>query len=400
MNDRMLRITIPLIVFLLSGMTMPVHAAENTGVTAGTFLKIPIGGRMVGMGEAFTAVADDPYALMGNMAGLARNRDLEISFSHVEWFEKVSYEYIAFSKSFFKGFLGYDCSLGLALNYLHLPLFNSYGDWGEVINQVSACDYAITAGFAQNLGDLNAGITVKYINEILDTSSQGALGFNIGLLYTLHLPAFILFNQKMIGRTLDIGFLAENLGTSVGNSALPIAFKTGLAFKPLDNFTLAVDVQFPLDNRPRINTGLEYILHDLVAFRFGYRFLGYEVDSYTMGLGTKFNISGKIVKFDVSFAPASVVGNTLNISLSMKYPGLISDENRNLANIMYYKGIYYYTRGELDKAIDLWKESLKLFPEFEQAKNKIEEAKKMKEMQTIEDKVKQKLINEKKTPAK
>lgn len=359
---------------------------DNVGRTAGTFLKIPIGSRKIGMAEAFTAVADDPYALTGNVAGIARNRDLEISFSHTEWFQDVNYEFLAFSKSFFKGFLGLDSTMGVALNYLHLPVFNSYNDWGEVIEQVGFSDYALTLGYAQNLGFLNAGIGIRYINEVAEGQGDGALTFNLGLLYALHLPAFQILNHKFLARVLDIGFLVENwdMGTSIANYSTPVSYKLGLATRLFDNFLTALDVQIPLDNTIRVNTGLEYSINKMFFFRFGYRFFGYDVDSYTMGIGGHFALAGKIIKLDAAFAPASGLGNTFNFSLSMNYPGKISDGSRKDAQILYYKGIYFFTSGEYDKAIALWKEALKLDPKFKKAIDKIKEAENLKEMKKIE----------------
>ncbi|GEM_PF-2480421 len=377
-------------------------ASDKAGMSGAPFLKIPIGARMVGLGEAFTAVADDPYALSGNMAGLARNRDLEISFTHVEWLEGIAYEYLAFSKSFFKGFGGLNSSMGLAVNYLHAPEFFSYNDWGEVDGASTFSDVAVTLGYAQNLGFLNAGMALRYVNEFSDYNADGAISFNFGLLYDLKLPGFKVLGQDFIAREINFGFLLENwsMGSEIGGYGTAVLYKLGMAFKPYDNFLSTLEIQIPTDSRVRLNMGFEYALKNILFCRFGYRFFGYEIDTYTMGLGTKFNISGKDVKLDVSFAPQADVGHSLNLSFSMKYPDRISDDNRKLANILYYKGIYYYTRGELDKAIEMWRESLRMNPEQEQAQNKILDAEKLKQLQNVEDKVKQKLIDEKRIPQK
>ncbi len=389
------------LLFMIGGVSL-LALPETAGQSGGVFLKIPIGARMVGLGEAFTAVADDPYALSGNMAGLARNRDLEISFSHVEWIEGVNYEYLAFSKSFFKGIMGLDSTLGAAVNYLHVPTFSSFDDWGAVKSSVNYSDLAFTVGYAQNLGFLNCGLAMRYLNQSSENTGENALTFNFGLLYDLNIAGFKMFGQEFIGRQLNLGFLLENwsMGTKLGGYGTSVQYKLGLAFRPYDNFLTSADFQFMMDSPFRINTGIEYSLNNMVFFRFGYRFLGYEVDTYTMGVGTKFNVGGKVVKLDVSFAPVSVIGNALNLSLSMKYPNQISDENRKLSSILYYKGIYYYTKGDLDKSIEMWQESLKLNPELEAARTKIQDAEKLKQLQNVEKKVKQKLIDEKKAQPK
>ena len=367
--------------------------AADAGLTGGAFLKIPVGGRMVGMAEAFTAVADDPYALAGNVAGISRNRDLEISFSHLEWFGDVNCEFLAFTKSFFKGIGGFDSTLGLALQYLHVPDFAQYNDWGESIGTARFSDYLVIAGYGQAVGPVNAGVALKYVNEASLGKGDGALTFNFGLLYSLRLPAFKLFKRDFIACPLDFGFLLENwsMGTRIGGFATPTLWKLGVAFRPVDPFLLAVDLQLTPENRLRLNTGLEYSLNNMFYFRFGYRFFGYDSDSYTMGLGARFTIAGKIIKADLSFAPASVLGNTIGLSLSMKYPGRISDEDRKTADVLYYRGIYYFTLGDLEKAVEMWRLALKFDPEMEQARVKIEQALKLKELEGIEKKVEEKM---------
>jgi tetratricopeptide (TPR) repeat protein len=384
---------IPAALLLAALAAAPLSAADTSGLTGGTFLKIPVGGRMVGMAEAFTAVADDPYALAGNVAGISRNRDLEISFSHLEWFGDVNCEFFAVTRSFFKGIGGFDSSLGLAVQYLHVPDFLDYDDWGSPRGKVEFADYALTAGYGQKIGPFAAGLALKYVTESALGTPDGAMTFNLGLLYSFRLPTFELFKYKFIARPVDLGFLLENwgMGTEIGGYATPTLWKFGLSLRPADAFLIAADLQFTPENRIRLNTGCEYSLNNVVFFRFGYRFFGYETDSYTMGLGGRFTVAGKVIKADLSFAPASVLGNTLGLSVSMKYPGRISDEDRRSADMLYYKGIYYFTRGELDKAIEMWNETLKFDPEMAIAKQKIQEALRLKELELIEKTVEDKL---------
>ena len=380
---------------LLAAAGLFAAASPGSGLNGATFLEIPIGGRMVGMAEAFTAVADDPYAMAGNVAGISRNRDLEISFSHLEWFGDVNCEYLAFTRSFFKGFGGFDSALGLSLQYLHVPDILSYDDWGAVKGKVQFSDYAVTGGYAQKIGPFSAGLALKYVNEDYLGRADGAATFNLGLLYSAHLPTFSLFKYDFISRPVDFGFLLENwsMGSTIGGFATPTLLKLGAAIRPVDQFLVAADVQLTPDKMVRLNTGCEYSLDNRLFFRFGYRFFGYATDSYTMGIGGNIMIAGKLIKADVSFAPASVLGNTFSFSLSMKYPGRISDEDRRAADILYYKGIYYFTRNDLDKAVEMWTEALKFDPEMDDAKLKIQQARTLEDLQGIEKTVEDKMKN-------
>jgi hypothetical protein len=68
--------------------------AEARDKYAGAFLKVPAGARAVGMGGAFTAVADDATAAYWNPAGLAFMKYKEVYFQHASMFNAaVQYNY-------------------------------------------------------------------------------------------------------------------------------------------------------------------------------------------------------------------------------------------------------------------------------------------------------------------
>src|SRR5258708_19275627 len=70
--------------------------AGGPGSTTGELLKIPLGARAIGMGEAFTALADDSSALYWNPAGLSLMNQKEATFMHSSLIEGIHYEHLAF----------------------------------------------------------------------------------------------------------------------------------------------------------------------------------------------------------------------------------------------------------------------------------------------------------------
>src|SRR5438477_13079260 len=80
-------------VILVIGTLFTVHGARafasSPGTTTGELLKIPLGTRAVGMGEAFTALADDSSALYWNPAGMSFVSQKEVSFMHSSLIESV-----------------------------------------------------------------------------------------------------------------------------------------------------------------------------------------------------------------------------------------------------------------------------------------------------------------------
>src|SRR5690349_76125 len=70
--------------------------SQRVGTSAGNFLKIGIGARAVGMGEAFVAVADDPSTVYWNAAGVASIIRREVAVSHTEWPAGIKVDHVAY----------------------------------------------------------------------------------------------------------------------------------------------------------------------------------------------------------------------------------------------------------------------------------------------------------------
>jgi len=99
-SDRRLAVAAVLIAaLLLPLLARPAEAqfdlgGQRSGTSSGTFLKIGVGARAVGMGEAFVAVANDPTTIYWNPAGLGSLLRNEVEISHVSWPAQIHYEHM------------------------------------------------------------------------------------------------------------------------------------------------------------------------------------------------------------------------------------------------------------------------------------------------------------------
>ena len=67
----------------------------KTGSVGAQFLKIAVGSRYQGMGEASVAMVNDAYSLYWNPAGLANIEGTSITFTNVNWVTDVKLNYVA-----------------------------------------------------------------------------------------------------------------------------------------------------------------------------------------------------------------------------------------------------------------------------------------------------------------
>src|SRR5471032_2639582 len=80
------------VILLLAGWPgASVWAVSSPGTTAAEVLKFGVGARAIGMGEAYTAQADDVSSLYWNPAGLALMRERQASFMYDQLYQDLKF---------------------------------------------------------------------------------------------------------------------------------------------------------------------------------------------------------------------------------------------------------------------------------------------------------------------
>jgi tetratricopeptide (TPR) repeat protein len=378
-----------LIIFLVLGIFLTNNLiGRGVGTSSATFLKIPTTSRIIGLSEAVTAIIDDPSAISVNPAGLGNIDKLHILISHYDWISDIGYEYLAMAYPSFKGIKGEQGVLGLGIAYLHIPSFFNYGEWGEIIenDKLTYNDFAISIGYGQKIKNFVIGNTFKVIHEMVDDISGTTFTIDLGAIYDVKLPPARIAGFNTKGKILKLGLAILNIGLmDIKGYSTPLTIKLGIGSKLAKDFLMNFDFEKPLDNRIRINWGIEYTLIEIISIRAGYRFIGYETDSFTFGLGVGYRFGERLAKIGTAYAPQGPFKSTLNFTAEMKFPGSKPEDITKLAEMYYYQGIYYYTKGDYDKAIQMWKEVLKLIPDHKKALEKIKDAEYLKKLKETED---------------
>jgi hypothetical protein len=316
----------------LFGAVRPVGAAsvgtERIGTSAGNFLKIGVGARAVGMGEAFVAVANDPSTIYWNPAGVASIVRREGAVSHVSWPAEISYDHLAYIAPV--GKLG--GSIGVQFGLLHTDIeetteLNPFGT-GRTIGYAN-WETGLTYG--RRLTDrLLVGVGGKFVHEDLGEDVGGTSAnswlVDLGSIYYLGI------SSVRIGMALShFGPDMTPGGQFVSSSgevrdydgfSPPTTFRFGVAWEPIERetqrLTTAIEFNQPSDNRLASKGGLEYEFSKRIAVRTGYNFNADEF-KWSAGAGLYPNFGTTRGSFDYAFTDGGVLGAVHRFSLGVRF---------------------------------------------------------------------------------
>jgi hypothetical protein len=309
-------------------------SAQQIAKYAGEFLSIGVGGRALGLGGAYAALANDASAGYWNPAALARLNYPEFMLMHDERFGGiVNYDFGAVAIPF-----GTDVTLGVSIMRLGVDGIpdsrNALVDRNQngildstdfidpsKVTYFNSADWALYFTYSKRVSNnLTYGINLKILRRGLEVASATGIGFDIGVLYSPRENWFVAANMQDVTTTL----VAWSTGT---NELISPTLKLGTAYF-IDLFqgrfapTIDVDVRFenrqfasiahlgPISFDPHM--GLEFDYKNTVALRIGYN----DVKQLTLGAGLHL----RKLDIDYSFARFSEendLGDTHRISLRM-----------------------------------------------------------------------------------
>lgn len=309
----------------------------SVGKYSGEFLAIGVGGRPLGMGSAFVALANDVSAGYWNPAGLSQLNFPQFMLMHDERFAGlVNYNYGAVA-------IPYKSDMTLGLSVIRLGVDgipdtrnalidlngnlnlddNELLDYSK-ITEFNYADWAFLFSFAKRYSDkFSYGANLKIIKRDIAEYGAWGIGFDIGAIYSPVKNLFLGANFQDITTTI-VAWNTWNNGTT---QLISPTLKIGVAYQlKIFNGTLTpvFDSDIRFENRKfasmlnlgpisfDFHSGLEYTYDNLISVRLGYN----DVKQFTFGAGIilpKLNIDYSFVKFDRQ----GELGNTHRISLML-----------------------------------------------------------------------------------
>jgi len=291
--------------------------AGNEGTSGAQFLRIGVGAKASALGET-GAVSTGVQSLFYNPAGLNDVRNIEASFSQVQWVQDVNYSNLAFAKKAGWGVYG------AAVSYLSMPDIQEYNNLGvKLPDSYSASDMAVSFGYGRMLTSrLGLGLTAKYISSKLESETASAAAADAGLKY------------ELIPEVLRAGFAVQDLGTPLKyiskSEPLPLNVKLG------GEYVLKFDEGTGTDNKILLFSDLNHMQDAGFYANFGADFLVTysEGASFSVRAGYKTNVSDKGSGFsagfgvdmkkyviDYSYSPMGDLGKAQRLSFTMRFDG-------------------------------------------------------------------------------
>ncbi|MCJ7552527.1 MAG: PorV/PorQ family protein [Ignavibacteriaceae bacterium] len=326
-----------------------INAQTVIGKYAGEFMALGVGGRALGMGGAFVAVANDVTAGYYNPAGLANINYPQIILMHSEQFGNlVNYDYGAVTIPY-----GTDMSFGLSIMRLGVDgipdtrnaLMDTNNDGIVDVNDEFRLDYSKITEFSnqdwafyltfakRQTENFYWGANIKIIRRDIAEYGATGIGFDVGAYYTPLQNLYLGANVQDVTTTL----VAWNTGR---NELISPTLKLGAAFKVVEilggYIMPALDFDVRFENRRYasnfnvgpvsfdMHVGFEYNFKNLFSVRAGYN----DVKQFTVGAGVKLpklNIDYSFARFSESEIERLPDSHRISLILTLEEPKFLRD---------------------------------------------------------------------------
>jgi len=282
------------------------------GETALDFMRINVGARPAGMGEAFVAVADETSAMYWNPAGLGFMKSTELQGMYSSWIGDVSYGYLGFATPTKDG------TFGAGVQYVTTPDTPRLSN-GQKIGEFSYHDLALTLPYASKMSeDFALGVNLKIIESVISDNRLNALTWDFGALYKTPVDG------------LSVGLAGQNLFGKAGEDRLPITIRVGSAYAPplfsfASDFLISAELGKAEKNPGYYAIGVENWWSNIIGVRCGYKCYTDEKQNLSMDPMTRLRAGITIriqeLSVDYAIAPFDSLGDAHRISLTYRVGG-------------------------------------------------------------------------------
>ncbi len=308
-----------------AGDVIDLYGEENVGTAGAQFLRVPVGARAVGLGQAYTACATDGPAIFWNPAGIMRTAGLRSLFvSHTEYAADIDLDFLSYhwhGQNF-----GYGITAGM-LRSGEIPRTDELHQEGTGAT-FRADQYVAGLTLTRAMTDrFSMGATLKYYQENLDEFVVRSFMADLGILYYVGVG------------DMRIGFAVRNFGPNlqpggsppaIGNGVLPSSEFQSFAAPTVGSFgaagtvpltrgidlLLTGDFSHPSDYAESFRYGTELSLAHILYLRGGFE-TGRQEGGLGAGFGVELSRGDWQVRLDYGYADMGNFGTIHHFSLDL-----------------------------------------------------------------------------------
>jgi hypothetical protein len=215
-------------------------APRARALESAQFLAVPVGARGLGMGGAYTALADDAHSIDWNPAGLA-SAPREASFDDAELPGGDRLNYLAYSRPAPSG------AFGAAVTYLSRPSIESRDAAGRPAGSFTAADFAGALAYARRAGAADLGVSVKFVQSHIGSAQATTAALDAGARRAFDAgPGRVVLGAALRNAGPGLNYASET-------DDLPLRLAGGAAFVFAGGHALAIEAT----NSPR-GAGTEF----------------------------------------------------------------------------------------------------------------------------------------------
>ncbi|GAB4372222.1 MAG: hypothetical protein Kow0042_15440 [Calditrichia bacterium] len=300
-DGKVLKIILTLI---FAGFAFGQTPSSSSGGASVLFLKTGLSARVSGLGEAFTALADDENALYYNPGGLFKLSSNVITLNHTQWFEDIKFDNLTFAYKIHQRF-----GMGVGISHMWMPSIQGKDELGRDTEALSVSATIVQLGFGSEVyNSVYLGATAKYFVNNLASYQAAGVAFDIGAFVYTYIP------------NLSFGMAIQNLGSGVKyleeSQNIPRTYRLGVAYQLREkglNFSL--DGVKSLDSDMALYFGAEYSPSDYFSLRSGNRFVADDLFNPSFGIGLH---PGTQYIVNYTYYSDSDLGGTHRIGFSFK----------------------------------------------------------------------------------
>lgn len=287
----------------------PDAGVAGAGRTGLSFLKLGVGARAAGFGDAYTAIVDDATAVYWNPAAMTAVAGADAAFIHTRWFQDISHE-----------FLGAVVSNGVSAVGFGFTLMSVDGierrtdiPTEQPLGTFDAHDLAVSGSYARVIREtVSVGVTVKAVSEKILFDTASGVAFDIGVRYRTPYEGVTVGGAlKNVGP--ELSFVREAFD-------LPRAVRIGVgyvpAYAPLQRrVLLSADIGKFRHEPVRLNLGGEYAYADRVSVT-----AGYQTRHDEAGFSAGFGVRHRQFRLHYAFAPFGAgLGTAHRFALGVRF---------------------------------------------------------------------------------